>query len=317
MIDRPKVLLLGNGLLQAFGGESWNDFLNSIKRRDDLDNDLSKIICPEPLKAILVTGDKVDVAMRAKCEKLLSNNDFSEDLSDMLRLILSMGFDHILTTNYTYEIEQAAIYPESLSESKLKKMSKSTAGRVEGKYLIHTYSRVVFEDRENKVWHIHGEARKPDSTILGHYYYGNLLCKIREEVKKIDECRWERMAEKNASWIDAFLFGDIYCIGFGFGFSEFDLWWLLNRKAREKNNYGKMYFYEPFDIKYWAKIDLLNLMKNSNGEHIVEVINQGYKTNSEINWRQYYKDVIEDISRKLNAEEGNMIEMSKDLAMIV
>ncbi len=40
--------------------------------------------------------------------------------------ILRAGFDHIITTNYTYELEQAAYPEKTLSTNKIKKMQKST-----------------------------------------------------------------------------------------------------------------------------------------------------------------------------------------------
>ena len=41
-----------------------------------------------------------------------------------------------------------------------------------------------------------------------------------------------------------FLFGDIYVLGFSFDPSEFDLWWLLQRKQNEEKASGQVYFYE-------------------------------------------------------------------------
>lgn len=297
---KSKILLFGNGLLQSFGGESWSEFLSSISKRDNLPS-IDEINCPEPLKAILVTEDKVDVAMREKCSQM-QKSIISYQLNVAIRELMSLGFDHILTTNYTYELEQAAEYPEYLTEYKLKKMTKSTVDRAEPKYLIHTYNDVTCDGFKNKIWHIHGEARKPDSTILGHYYYGNSLFKIKEEVKILEKSAVEERKE-DKSWVEAFLFSDIYCLGFGFGFSEFDLWWLLNRKAREKKNKGKLYFYEPFNDKNWAKIELLKLMKNASGERIVDVLDLGYNQNN-MNWQNFYSDAITDIKAKLNEKDS-------------
>ena len=90
-----------------------------------------------------------------------------------------------MTTNYTYELEQAALHPGKISKSKIKAMMHHTEGSkiAEGKYLLHTYNRAVVSGHHNRIWHIHGEARKPDSMILGHYYYGKLL---RRCVARID-----------------------------------------------------------------------------------------------------------------------------------
>ena len=310
-VKRPQILLFGNGLLQSFGGESWNDFLISIKKRDDLPRP-EEINCPEPLKAILLTNDQIDKAMRKKCQELLCKNNVTTDLADVIRELFLIGFDHILTTNYTYELEQAAIYPKILTESKVKQIAKCTTGNVEKKYLLHTYNEVVFSGIPNKIWHIHGEARKPDSTILGHYYYGNSLYKIKDEARK--RADYEQSTEAR-SWVEAFLFADIYCLGFGFGLAEFDLWWLLNRKAREKNNSGKLYFYEPLDKSQWEKIELLNLMKSTTGDKVVKIENLGYTKGDNIQWSEFYQDAINDIRCKIR-NDSSIENTEKELLLV-
>ena len=297
---RMKILLLGNGLLQSFGGESWKGFLEGIRKRDDLPPS-DKINCPEPLKAILLTNDQVDVAMREKCDKILNGDAISLNLATTLQRILNMGFDHILTTNYTYELEQAAVFPKKLTENMLKKMTTGTLERAEPKYLIHTYNRVERDGTVNKIWHIHGEARKPDSTILGHYYYGNSLFKIKEAAEDLPRVA-SNDGEEAKSWVEAFLLADVYCLGFGYGLAEFDLWWLLNRKAREKRNTGKLYFYEPKDDGQKEKLELFRLMKKTDGTPLVESISLGYCKEKNPDWTQFYLDAIADISEAMSEE---------------
>ena len=50
------------------------------------------------------------------------------------------------------------------------------------------------------------------------------------------------------SWIDYFVLGELYIVGLGLDFSEFDLWWLINRRFREninKNNMPPIHLFEP------------------------------------------------------------------------
>ncbi|MDE6725976.1 MAG: hypothetical protein K2J79_10280 [Ruminiclostridium sp.] len=69
-------------------------------------------------------------------------------------------------------------------------------------------------------------------------------------------------------WTDAFIYGDVYILGFGFGFSEMDLWWLLNRKKRENQSKGKTFYYnicsesmdEKAKLSNNTKLTLLKLM---------------------------------------------------------
>lgn len=308
----PQVLLLGNGLNQIDGGLSWSNFLRSIATKEEIADgtiDIDKLKCPEPLKAILVTEDHIDTAMREACKEMQSFIP-SGNARNLYQKILALGLDDILTTNYTYELEYTALDSEKANEKSITKMMRHTdeVSRADCKYLLHTYNMVVQNKCVNKVWHIHGEARKPASTILGHYYYGKLLYRIIEKIEK------RNYSEKrdSTSWIDSFILGDIYILGFGFAFSEIDLWWLLNRKAREKTNIGKVYFYDFRPAKFDEKVVLLQLMKKTfGGDPLVEFVDCGYKkklvqkdgketTELEGEYKDFYNDAIDDIANKLS-----------------
>ena len=245
---RPQVLLLGNGVNRAFGGGSWGQLIRDIACNDALPEDCA-LHLPMPLRAILVTADNVSVQLR-RAGDILYGKLGDPGHIEMLQRLLSMEFDHILTTNFSYELEQAAQPAVELSDQKLRHMMRHTDGRrqAEAKYLFYTYGLVDWQGRLNKVWHVHGEGRKPDSMILGHYSYANLLEKISAYVKA-EEGRYRRElgrgeAVRVRSWADAFLFGDVYVLGFGFDVSEFDLWWLLNHK-KNLGGAGKTWFFSP------------------------------------------------------------------------
>ena len=245
---RPQVLLLGNGVNRAFGGGSWGQLIRDISCNESLPEDCV-LHLPMPLRAILVTGDTVGVQLR-QVKEILYGKLGDPGHVDMLRRLLEMDFDHILTTNFSYELEQAAQPDIQLSDQMLRHMMRHTDARrqAEAKYLFYTYGDLDWQGHRTKVWHVHGEGRKPDSMILGHYYYANLLEKISTYVKA-ESARYRREQERGEptrikSWADAFLFGDVYVLGFGFDVSEFDLWWLLNRKKRERGA-GRTWFFAP------------------------------------------------------------------------
>ncbi|MBQ9647730.1 MAG: SIR2 family protein [Oscillospiraceae bacterium] len=249
---RPQVLLLGNGVNRAFGGGSWGRLIRDISCNGSLPEDCV-LHLPMPLRAILVTGDTVGAQLR-QAGDILYGKLGDPGHVDMLRRLLEMDFDHILTTNFSYELEQAAQPDLQLSDQTLRHMMRHTDARrqAEAKYLFYTYGDLAWQGHRTKVWHIHGEGRKPDSMILGHYYYANLLEKISTYVKS-EGARWRREQERGEtprikSWADAFLFGDVYVLGFGFDVSEFDLWWLLNRKKREQAETGKTWFFAPEEL---------------------------------------------------------------------
>ena len=59
------------------------------------------------------------------------------------------------------------------------------------------------------------------------------------------------------SWIDYILVGDVYILGLGMDFAEFDLWWLLGRRLRENAGCGKIVYYEPIKPDAMAKHQVL------------------------------------------------------------
>lgn len=115
-------------------------------------------------------------------------------------------------------------------------------------YRLHTgYLAHNTDKKQVGLWHIHGECSVPRSVVLGHNRYGRILSRIE---KFCDSQNYANTLKKPnsvniRSWPELFLFGDIYIIGFGFHHSEFDLWWLMKRKQRERLGTGRVYFYEP------------------------------------------------------------------------
>ncbi len=246
MSTTSNILFLGNGINRCFQENvSWNDVLSKLSDGKYTSWELSRMACPAPLKAIIATSDNVN-------KKLAQNKQYffgtaSEEQNVYLRKLFDMGFEDIITTNYSYELEMAALGVHSISENKLRKMSAHTTAidRAEGKYMLHTYNSVLYGGKERRIWHIHGEARKPDSMILGHYYYGNLTAKVKNESDRLGDA-YRREGYKCKSWMDLFILGDVYIIGTALDVSEIDLWWLINRKARENGRHGKTVFYDIY-----------------------------------------------------------------------
>ena len=125
--QRPQVLLLGNGLNRTFGGNSWTDLMKQISVRSDLPETLT---CPYPLQAVLVTNDHVKKAMEDYRNEFFGT--VNGELQKQLQALLKVAFDDILTTNYSYEIEAAAVSKERPTETFLKKpagMWRTVKGR--------------------------------------------------------------------------------------------------------------------------------------------------------------------------------------------
>lgn len=321
MINRPQVLLLGNGINLAYGGTSWNDFLQRIATREDIINYLArsednKLKSPMPLQAILLTNNHIDKRLSEYKQEAFGTISDDNHLAALQKL-LSVGFDHILTTNYSYELEMAAL-GVGVNEAQISKTQTHTksVNRAESKYLLHTYNNVEFNGVSNKIWHIHGEARKTNSMVLGHYYYGNLLFKIKEYTDKLgNKYRFAQQDKKDGSiksWIDAFVLGDVYILGFGLDLSEIDLWWLINRKINEKAEHGDIHFYEPFCDEHTGIDERLELIKifagKNGGVHNMGISIPTEKEERSAAYRQFYDKAITDISLRItNARQGGNV----------
>ena len=255
-----NVLLLGNGIDRSFNSDpiSWGDLLDkmttnhSIPKHDAL---------PFPLEVVLRTDDHVDEALKGHCEELMGSAA-DEKLREVLTCLLTLGFDDILTTNYDYTLEGTAFHPDEISFSRVSKTMGHTeeVGRAEGKYMLHTYNSANLNGVKNRIWHIHGEARKPSGMVIGHYLYVNLVSKWKEKLNERGKAyKTFDQARPSGCWLDSFIMGNVYILGFGFDFSELDLWWLINRKKREKTQpHGRVIFYAPENKAEAAKYALLN-----------------------------------------------------------
>ena len=298
-MKRPDVLLLGNGLNNAFDGTAWNALIHKMAKRDDLPE---QIALPYPLQILLATCGDYAQSLQGMQDALVGVQP-QGDFLELLHRLLDMGFDDILTTNYSYELERAA-FPKELdsvkTRSRVQRMQATTAEHAEPRYMLHTFNQAG----ENRIWHIHGEARKPQSMIIGHYEYASLLSRLKahSDERKDAYQHLEEEPLSELSWVDQFILGNVYVLGFGFDPSEMDLWWLLNRKRNERAEHGKVYFYEPHqELPFNAKIELLKTMG-------VEVRDLGMmlskdRSESAQQYKVFYPMAIADIEKTKKQEE--------------
>ena len=103
-----QVLLIGNGINQAYGGISWPELLSKIRVRSDYHTEALK--SPMPLQAILLTNNNIKDALRNNKEAFYGEIR-SPEQEQVLISLLDMDADDILTTNYSYELEIMAVEP--------------------------------------------------------------------------------------------------------------------------------------------------------------------------------------------------------------
>lgn len=293
----PKVLFLGNGLNRAYGGLEWTKAIERIQTNNNINIASSyyqKV--PATLMAIVATENRIEDALSTKeAEDIVFGVDDMSLMYTPLRNLIHSGFHYILTTNYSYEIERAIDKKFSrkgkYNSLRIRDFNKSTQGDPEERCLLHTYNELEDSFGSYKIWHIHGEGRKIKTVALGHHFYGKLLGKYKDEVELIEQnitdSTGKAIRKEYESWIDLFLNGDVYMVGFGLDFAEYDIWWLLVQKAALGR--GKVFFYNPRENNE-AKFSLIEVL---NGEAIC------LGCNSPRDYKVFYNKVIEDVILKM------------------
>lgn len=221
-------IFLGNGINRTESLFSWSDLLTELVAKCGL----GKIPPPPDMPFPLFFES---ILLRSKTsEPDLSSADFSlrtfvADMclkltpNDLSRKLASLGIRDIVTTNYDYVLEDGP--------SRTLRQSADPDIGPETDYRIHTYNQI--EGR--RIWHIHGEAGYPRTMVLGHDMYARNISKMSAYVEKrgYDRLFAENPSSKNTiCWMDLLFHSDVHIIGFALDYSEIDVWWALNLRAR-------------------------------------------------------------------------------------
>jgi hypothetical protein len=262
-----KVLLIGNGINLSNQQYYWKDLLY------DLIHFIGKadIIRPEEklltllYEEIYLRAIKIKDIREYEIKKEISRLVDKIESNEIHKRIMTSGFEHILTANYDYSLEN------SLSHNSPLIIKKSKIN--EQKYSLFRQHSVG----NKTVWHIHGDKSSPNSIMLGYEQYSGYLQQMRsyategaEYTKakfKSPKMKYQDNDSTIDSWLDLFLLHDIYIIGLGLDFTEMHLWWLITFRARMLNldvlpNRNIYYIYpehEKDDRKIEAKLELLEI----------------------------------------------------------
>lgn len=244
--SRPPVLLLGNGVNQLFEGTPWKTIIADFSRESGITCEQSALEkLPATMQIVAVSGNHIDSQMPRLSEKLLQAK-LPEDKKAFLQEILDLPAVQILTTNYTYELEQTL--DPGYSRGRAGRSTYYTVDKLDrsNDMMLHRFTKLPHGDDERYIWHIHGLAYKPSSIVIGHYYYGKLLAQIQRYVggmmARYKAAESQGKAYLPRSWVDYFLMGDVHILGFGMDPAEFELWWLACCKQRNFPN-SKTFFY--------------------------------------------------------------------------
>lgn len=254
---RPQILLIGNGLEYSSGQKSWGELLDHLTVADAIPLTWEqRDAIPFPMLYQLLSTH----APAPSCLSAQQIREEEQRLAEGIRALHhatnawldalpGLEADHIMTTNYSYCLEKAFFprldFTKSYARTKMR-LRLSSDGKQEREYKLHSCYLAKSGSRKTGLWHIHGECAVPKGIVLSYDRYGRLLHRIEDVCShqyypgKADQV----LMKDFASWPELFLYGDVYILGLGMEFNEFDLWWLLRRKQREHYADGRVYFYE-------------------------------------------------------------------------
>lgn len=296
---RPQVLLVGNGLLRPSNNDySWENIIKKMKK-DEVD-EIKFAGLPYAIQATVVTevDDKKRYSKYAEAFK-----NYPYDNKEIILDYTNLPFDAILTTNYTYELENSIENKySSLGNASKRKRIQYTADKAEKKFFLRTYNKISSNDFAQNIWHIHGELRNKESIVLTHNEYARLTAKILNYVKERKN-EYQKFYEELSfkSWVDYLLMGDVYIVGQGLDYAEFDLWWLLSRRMRENAQIGRAIYYDPKfkdeekNKNHLEKIEALKALNvESRDLNFVIIENEDYS--------KFYELVLKDIQTEVNIQ---------------
>lgn len=285
----PRVLLLGNGVLRLRGGVSWEALLERIAVNDEIPDDVLRDI-PLAMRVEALCGVDVEGArLRAAGEF----EPMEACITDTLKRLLALPWDCVLTTNYTYEAEGVLLGKDRFGKEDRRRALACMDGSVHRRDNLH-FCYIVQRKGQPPlpVWHIHGDLGRPDSMILSYYSYAKAISRLQKYNRQLKNAFQDAVEARRLvtprSWSDWFILGDVYTVGFGYDFSEFDLWWAAERKARENARVGRLIAWQDRQKK---SDPVCALLKSVGAE-----VNRVYDYDD---YAEYYRVVIDDIERRL------------------
>ena len=257
-----NTVLFGNGINRVSDNSvSWDDLLNTIKGSNFFRNgDLPNTMIYERIFMDTHLDGKSQEEDEIKIKNKIADTMKSQESNEIFELLASMEIDNYLTTNYDYAFEKALKIPP-------KKLSTEEIYSLRRKRKYSTSSGTKY------LWNIHGEIEHPKSIMLGLDHYCGSVSKIDSYVKGtykhivdgksiVVDSMYEKLKNNTycfTSWVDLFFSSNVHILGLSLDYSETDLWWILNKRARlasEKLVSNKIYFYTDKIAK--EKVGLLN-----------------------------------------------------------
>lgn len=285
-------VLFGNGVNLLKSNNSWDKILSEISDSalPQIGNNTMKyeyIILPKEQYTPCELKTRNGMVLRCRDGKRLLTKEVTEnvvksELYDKLidgdswfyDELVNLNADNYLTTNYEDYLNKK--YAER--EPKEGNLPYSEERR------LKAHDVVRHNGKDVTIWNIHGSLDKPKSILLGMYEYSNYLAEIHKHLE--NDSNFERNC-----WVNLFFKTNVHIIGFGFGYEEVDLWYILisrKRMMREGMSINnKIYFYYIKDGSY--DVGKQKLLEAA-GVKVVEIEHDGSTDTYPKAYRQIIKE---------------------------
>jgi hypothetical protein len=248
---KNKTIFFGNGLNYLSDNSiGWKDLLKKMMNGNKFEiNQLPNIMAYERIRLNWNRAEKTK-HLKTEISELLKNQPTNE----YYQKLLETKCKNFITTNYDYALNKA--FSQISDKNKIYDINS------EELYSIRRKTDLIGENWniKSKIWNIHGEINNPKSIMLGLNHYNGSIAKIGAYLKGTYDFRHKGQTEKvkpieekleinkfdNHSWIELFFNSNVHIAGFGFDFSEIDLWWILTKRARLAENSlisNKIFYY--------------------------------------------------------------------------
>ena len=293
--DNSQCILLGNGINLLFQDPSWEMLIRNelLYSHNTLTYDEIKSM-PATMQIVAATKDSVSERMKALSDKLAVQN-MEQDRIAFLRNILALPVDDIMTANYSFELEVA----DGMQQSKKQYSSHLRSSfDLQSKHKAFRLYQYYESSYGKRVWHVHGDIAKPDTMLMGHYYYAKQLKAVQDcaakTIQRYKICKRKGEEFRSFSWVDQFLTGNIYILGLGMYLCESDLWYLLCCKKRNFPE-TSVYFYDKDN-----RDQTISAMLKTYGVYIVDGKTLGISGD----YIDFYKAAIVDINNRAGGKQA-------------
>jgi hypothetical protein len=230
MRKRPYSVLIGNGINNIAGKNSWESIIADIGSFCEIDfkiDDDRKRNFPILYEEIFLSAARRKKIKEPAIKERIAQWAKKVEQNPLHDFIRSLKTKNIITTNYDFSLEGE--FPD--------KNEGTIQERLYSVFRKYTVSKKNF-------WHVHGDCLYPQSINLGFEHYVGQTQNVRNYVatgtnykskKLLQRPLVARLKKKNLndqSWVDLFFVSDLHIIGLTLDFIETDLWWLLTYRAR-------------------------------------------------------------------------------------